>query len=158
MKMILDDLTKKEHGFSDDGFCEDAIMIDKLTIEKQKRRNLEFFDIDIITEKEYNEETDSYEIRFKENDKCYISLYLTNRHFGGPEEGGWYYNTDHLSLTIPTLYNVNMIERVLHDVIKSRAELEIYGDIESVLGGQDGWIKIERIPGSSENLEHQTYC
>ena len=156
--MILDDLTKKERGFSDDGFGEDMIMIDKLTIEKQKRRNLEFFDIDIITEKEYNEETYSYEIVFKENDKCYISLYLTNRHFGGPEEGGWYYNTDQLSLAIPTLYNTEMIERVLHDVIKSRAEIEIYGDIGSVLGGQDGWIRIEKIPGSAEMNEMQLYC
>ena len=156
--MILDDLTKKERGFSDDGFGEDMVMIDKLTIEKQKRRNTSFFDIDIVVEKEYNKTTDSYEVVFNENDKCYISLYLTNRHFGGPEEGGWYYNTDELSLTIPTLYNANMIKRVLHDVIKDRAECEIYGDIESVLGGQSGWIRIEKSPGAAERNEMQLYC
>ena len=32
--MILDDLTKKERGFSDDGFGEDMYMINKLTIDR----------------------------------------------------------------------------------------------------------------------------
>lgn len=157
--MILDDITKKERGYSDDGFdCKSKKMISYLTIEKQKRKGVEYFDIDICIEKDYNELTNSYEIVFNENDKCYISLYLTNRHYGGPEEGGWYYNTDELSLSIPTLYNVDMIKRVLHDVIKDRAEIEIYGGIESVLGGQYGWIRIEKIPGSAERLDGQAYC
>ena len=34
----------------------------------------------------------------------------------------------------------------------------MYGDINSILGGQDGWIIIEKVPGNLERAERQTYC
>ncbi len=129
-----------------------------LTFKKKIRNHIVDQEIDITIEKNYNEDSGKYEVMFKENDLCYISLYLTNRHYGGPEEGGWWYNTNHLYLTVPTIFNTDAINKIVDNFIKDKVEEELYGDINSVLGGQDGSIIIEKVPGNFERSEHQTYC
>lgn len=93
---------------------------------------------------------------FNNGDFCVVTLYLTTRHYGGPEEGGWWYNWDHHRMSIPTLFNtnnINMTARMLLDACGS----EIGGDIYSVLGGAEGWIRIERVAGSAKDTEIPRY-
>ena len=32
---------------------------------------------------------------------CWVSVYKSNRHYGGPEEGGWFYTRTHLVGSVP---------------------------------------------------------
>ena len=93
---------------------------------------------------------------FNNGDSCVITLYLTTREYGGPEEGGWWYNWNHHRMSIPTLFNTNNINMTARMLIDA-CGLEIYGDIYSVLGGTEGWIRIERVAGSAKDTEVPRY-
>ncbi len=93
---------------------------------------------------------------FNNGDFCVISLYYTTRHYGGPEEGGWWYNWDSLEASIPTYFSVDSVENIAKMLLDKHSS-EIGGDIYSVLGGVDGWIRIERISGSAESKERPRY-
>ena len=93
---------------------------------------------------------------FNNGDFCVITLYLTTREYGGPEEGGWWYNWDYNHTSIPTIFdadNVNASVKMLLDA----AGHHIGGDIYSVLGGVQGWVRIERIAGSAKSTEIPRY-
>ena len=43
-------------------------------------------------------------VNFTPASPCWVSVYKTNSHYGGPEEGGWFYTRTHLvgSVAFPT--------------------------------------------------------
>jgi len=68
----------------------------------------------------------------------YVTVYLVTREYGGPEEGGWYYNrriperTWGCGVPLPA-----WLTRIVARYLLGRYDAERYGDIYSVLGGQD---------------------
>lgn len=62
---------------------------------------------------------------------CYVNVYLDDREYGGPEEGGWWYDTSRIRRVVPTT-------REHAEELKKRLELEFSNegrrsDIGSVL-------------------------
>lgn len=68
-------------------------------------------------------------------DLTYVNAYAVTRHFGGPEEGGWWYNAGEplasVPLANPTVDQIEAERARLKSVLADHAE----GDIYSVLGG-----------------------
>jgi len=72
----------------------------------------------------------------------FITAYAVTRHYGGPEEGGWWYNwyTPIKTVTLPKSHrrlNKRMIKKVnsIGDAIKKELDYINEGNIYSVLGG-----------------------
>ncbi len=65
----------------------------------------------------------------------YLNAYAVTRHYGGPEEGGWWFNAGEplasVPLTNPTEDQIEAERTRLKAVFADHAE----GDIYSVLGG-----------------------
>ena len=93
---------------------------------------------------------------FNDGDLCVVTLYLTTRHWGGPEEGGWWYNLDHVACSVPTMFSKEIID-LTAKLVLDKAGDGIGGDIYSVLGGCEGWIRIERVSGSAAVTTIPTY-
>lgn len=92
-------------------------------------------------------------------EEVYVSVYTTTRHFGGKEEGGWWYNFSKLEKSIPTFSNDERSLKMLCERLRNWAankELK-WGNIYSVNGGQDCFIVIENIPGSLEDKRIPNY-
>jgi hypothetical protein len=86
----------------------------------------------------------------------YVSVYSVTREYGGPEEGGWWYNwTTHL-LSIPCLYRDH--RKVIEDLDKGDLKGMNRGDIYSVFGGQSIRYYIEYIPGTQASRVQPRYC
>lgn len=94
--------------------------------------------------------------KIKEGDLCIVSFYTTQRHYGGPEEGGWWYNWNTHEFSIPTLYSKENVEKLI-DLYQDKIKEYIYGDIYSVNGGVEGFIQVERIAGSKASTEVPRY-
>jgi hypothetical protein len=88
----------------------------------------------------------------------YVSLYTTVRCYGGPEEGGWWYNHDDLVLTIPCRNRGDEIAH-LHDYMERYAtDEDLYGgDIYSSRGGTEAWSRVEERPGERQTTERPRY-
>jgi len=86
----------------------------------------------------------------------YLSVYTITRHYGGPEEGGWWYNTSHLRDTIPFEYSEGA-ESKLREYLKNKWKDEHGGDIYSVLGGSEMEILVEDTPGQHQDTEVPHY-
>lgn len=81
----------------------------------------------------------------------YLSIYITTRHFGGYEEGGWYYDC-HRFLESHNIQNKNEEEiEQLEKELFAKYEEEEDGEISSVLGGAELTIFLEDVP-----MEHTT--
>ena len=93
---------------------------------------------------------------FNNGDFCVITLYLTTREYGGPEEGGWWYNWDYNHTSIPTIFNADNVNASVKMLLDAAGH-HIGGDIYSVLGGVQGWVRIERIAGSAKSTEVPRY-
>lgn len=75
----------------------------------------------------------------------YVNVYEVTRHYGGPEEGGWYYNAGMPLAAIPydTLrHAISHDQEALRNMFRDKEE----GDIYSVLGGTEVHITIEEHP------------
>lgn len=48
-----------------------------------------------------DDEREPYHEEREEKRICFISVYSMGRQYGGPEEGGWYYNTYELVASVP---------------------------------------------------------
>ena len=72
-------------------------------------------------------------------DITYVNAYAVTRHYGGPEEGGWWFNAGEPLASVP------LTDPAKDEVEAERARLEgifadlAHGDINSVNGG----VKIE---------------
>ena len=93
----------------------------------------------------------------KDGEKVYVTLYTITRHFGGPEEGGWWYNWTAQEWSVPTLYSKENVNEI---VARYRSQIEemVGGDIYSVNGGQDASIRVEREAGQDQSKERPYYC
>lgn len=86
----------------------------------------------------------------------YISVYRVTRHYGGPEEGGWWYDWYELLETLPfeeKPESEELIRKYLNDKYKD----ESYGDINSVLGGAEVEVVVEDTPGANRSTEVPHY-
>jgi hypothetical protein len=92
-----------------------------------------------------------------DGDDCFVTLYGETRHYGGSEEGGWWYNNVHMIKTIPTVYTKESVEKIADYFKNNLFSEEVSGDIYSVNGGQQCFIQVEKIPGSCEDLVRPHY-
>lgn len=88
----------------------------------------------------------------------WINVYQTTRHWGGSEEGGWWYNWEHCVASSP------FHEDTPQDELESeKARLSLLfreqdrGNIYSVNGGVEHWVAIEGERGESETKERPRY-
>lgn len=88
----------------------------------------------------------------------FYTIYEVERHWGGREEGGWYYDTFRRRETIAMLPTdgPEVVEAMVR-ALWNRHEAEKYGDIGSVLGGVDLRIYAEEVPGEHEMTERPRY-
>ena len=108
----------------------------------------------------------------------FINVHAVTRHYGGPEEGGWWYNmgepVEARSIVVgpppqwvPPYHdgrypdmNCHDMERVLAEVamLERRYEYAVSGDIYSVLGGQAIEVSWDSEPGKPWPEEIPYYC
>lgn len=93
---------------------------------------------------------------FETGERCVISLYTTQRYYGGAEEGGWWYNWNTHEWSIPTLYSKENVEKLI-DLYLPKIKEYIHGDIYSVRGGVQGFIQIEKEAGVLASTEVPRY-
>lgn len=96
------------------------------------------------------------EVPFEEGDIAYFSVYTTQRYYGGPEEGGWWYDADLLDYTIPFKYSEGAIPLMMEAETERITDL-VYGDLNSVRGGQEAFIRIEPQAGQIATTERPYY-
>lgn len=85
----------------------------------------------------------------------YLTVYAVTRHYGGPEEGGWWYNVHE-----PIFSTGKVLARRLNKVRERLfKQFSCYrdGDIYSVLGGMDIDIVAERTVGQYATRHHPRY-
>lgn len=86
--------------------------------------------------------------------KVYVNVYRVTRHYGGPEEGGWWYNHFECVECVP-VRNKNATT-LRQDLEIEYADMK-QGDIYSVLGGTEVDVRIERTRCESETRERPFY-
>lgn len=84
----------------------------------------------------------------------FVNVYSITRHYGGPEEGGWYYNWNECIESIPVQ---NKFSDLMKEEAIKRYESRKHGNIYSVLGGTDIDVRIEENPKESETKERPHY-
>jgi hypothetical protein len=89
-----------------------------------------------------------------ENKKVYVNAYKVTRHFGGHEEGGWWYNWYECIEAVPCKNKFS--DEIKEDLEKEYAGLK-HGDIYSVLGGADVVVLIEETRCESQTKERPYY-
>ena len=89
-----------------------------------------------------------------DTDRKFVTAYEVTRHFGGPEEGGWWYNWDKPVDTVPC--EAQHAEEVRFEMESKHRHRE-QGDIYSVLGGTAVYIAIEDEPGASATTKRPHY-
>lgn len=97
-----------------------------------------------------------HDAKIKDGDLCLFSFYTVQRHYGGAEEGGWWYNWRTHEFSIPTLYSIENVENMI-ELYKDKIKEYIHGDIYSVNGGVEGFIQIEKEAGSVASTEVPRY-
>lgn len=89
-----------------------------------------------------------------DNQIVYVNVYSIERCYGGPEEGGWWYNWFNCIESYPCRNEVS-------DLMQEQLEKEYnhikHGDIYSVLGGTDLAVYIEQKPAESQTKERPYY-
>jgi len=87
---------------------------------------------------------------------AFVSVYAETRHYGGPEEGGWWYNVMEHITWLPMINpgNRKEVER-LTDILRPR--FISIGDINSVNGGVRYHVIAESKKGGSENTRRPHY-
>jgi hypothetical protein len=85
----------------------------------------------------------------------YLNVYTVSRHYGGPEEGGWYYNQYNCIEVFPVK---NKLADMMREELESEHASKKYGNIYSVLGGRDIDVRLEATPKESETRERPYYC
>lgn len=96
----------------------------------------------------------SGEIEIGPDKIVFVNVYSITRHFGGHEEGGWWYNWDKCIETYPVR---NKNSELIQEQLEKEYEKLKHGDIYSVLGGTDIDVRIEERPKESETKERPYY-
>jgi hypothetical protein len=89
-----------------------------------------------------------------ENTIVYVNVYSVTRHYGGAEEGGWWYNWYECIETYPVK---NKAAELIREELEAEHNHKKFGNIYSVLGGRDIEIYIEETPKESETTERPYY-
>lgn len=90
--------------------------------------------------------------------RLYFNLYTSTRHYGGAEEGGWWYDIDKCELSIPVRAISQEIDAIFEYLKEYVVENELkWGNIGHSTGGQDAWCAIQERPAQSECLERPDY-
>lgn len=84
----------------------------------------------------------------------FVSAYAVTRHYGGPEEGGWWYDWYELIQTVPTAPDGADVVRGELERVHSSVNV---GDRFSVLGGATLSVMVEDSPGEFETRERPHY-
>lgn len=88
--------------------------------------------------------------------RWYVNVYLEDRAYGGPEEGGWYYHTAEV---LDTRYVKSESEA---EILKEKLEKEYdnagRAEISSVLSEGRYTVRIERRRGKNEPQYQPMYC
>jgi len=97
-----------------------------------------------------------FQMDVADDEIVFVNVYTVRRKYGGPEEGGWWFNWYECVEVIPVQnqYSEQMREILYEKYINSELK---YGDIYSVLGGQDIAVYIEEHPKQSETRERPVY-
>jgi len=85
---------------------------------------------------------------------CYVTAYTVTRHYGGPEEGGWWYDWYEFLRSERT---INRVSEHVFAKMSRRTRGAKYGNIASVRGGQDVRIFVEDYPGQHTTKEVPHY-
>lgn len=93
-------------------------------------------------------------VKGDDNMKVYVNVYKVTRHFGGHEEGGWYFNWYECIECVPTK---NKYSDDICEELEKQYEHMKRGDIYSVLGGTDIIVNIEKSMKESETKERPYY-
>lgn len=92
--------------------------------------------------------TDVSDIQFElENalkSTMHVNVYAVTRHFGGPEEGGWWYDVGELVEDVET--TLEEAEAVKAELAQKHADVQD-GDRHSACGGTDLQVEISEEPG-----------
>ena len=88
----------------------------------------------------------------------YVSVYSVSRCYGGPEEGGWYYDWWELVKIIKFPCKVNYA-RALHvkKIIESQLGWKNQHHRSSVLGGDDCEVILEVVKGENQSRRRPHY-
>jgi len=84
----------------------------------------------------------------------YVNVYHVTRQYGGPEEGGWWY--DHYECVEVVPVRAERAEDMKSAIALDYAQ-DSYGDISSVLGGRSVQVLIEKTRAASETREKPRY-
>mgnify|MGYP003400567908 FL=1 len=90
----------------------------------------------------------------------FISEYQVDRCYGGPEEGGWWYDWNDFVKVIATAGDEDDAYRVcraLNAAAKKEREEGGERDRYSVIGGADVAYHVEDTPGEDQSTEHPHY-
>ncbi len=85
---------------------------------------------------------------------CFVNVYEVTREYGGPEEGGWWYNWYECLEIFPV--REENAEQVKEFLLKGYSFIK-EGDIYSVRGGTDLAVYIEDKPAESESRKRPHY-
>ena len=83
-----------------------------------------------------------------------VNVYSVERCYGGPEEGGWYFDWLECIEVYPCR---NKAAEDMRALLEDENEHKKWGDISSVLGGRDIVVYIEETPKESETKERPYY-
>jgi hypothetical protein len=95
-----------------------------------------------------------------DNVKClfglikWVNVYEVTRHYGGPEEGGWWFDWEQC---VHSEWFFSR-KRANSYIQKMMLEYTDQGDISSVLGGEEYYFYIERLKAESQSKERPHYC
>ena len=93
----------------------------------------------------------------------FLTVYTVTRHFGGPEEGGWWYDyyRPYKVLSVPKTYrkkkNYTKLKALQDATYKDHEHLK-EGDISSVLGGVEVSVFLEDYRHQFATKEVPHYC
>lgn len=85
----------------------------------------------------------------------FLNVYSITRHFGGHEEGGWWYDWYECVEVFPVRDSEQGM--VLKDWLYEQHKSKAYGNISSVLGGLEIVVRFEDEPKKSETKERPHY-
>lgn len=92
--------------------------------------------------------------RYPSHKYVWVNVYTVRRLYGGPEEGGWYY--DHYTCVYSKRVKKRFASQCKDNLIKEHSYRK-WGNISSVLGGQNVDVWIENHEAESATTERPYY-
>ncbi|WP_209124438.1 hypothetical protein [Alkalihalobacillus sp. BA299] len=99
-------------------------------------------------------EYDTVEVKTDPEMLVFVNVYGVERAYGGPEEGGWWYNTHDCLESVPV---ANKNSKKMKEYMEEKYAHVNRGNIYSVLGGAELAVYVERIPCQSQTRERPHY-